>query len=82
MSKEQRGEGVGAYEALSLGGRDQPKTKNRHKTKTWVSLERNKERSNERKIKNLKRKNKSGFGVGPQEAPLLLLQLEGKRHQT
>lgn len=37
----------------SLGRTDQPKTKNRQKTKTWVCLERKKERSNERKRTNL-----------------------------
>lgn len=39
----------------SLGRTDQPKTKNRQKTKTWVCLERKKERSNERKRTNLKK---------------------------
>lgn len=38
----------------SLGRRDQPKTKHRQKTKTWVCLERETERSNERKRTNLK----------------------------
>lgn len=56
MSKERRGEGGEGHMKLwqSLGRRDQPKTKHRQKTKTWVCLERETERSNERKRTNLK----------------------------
>lgn len=65
----------------SLGRTDQPKTKNRQKTKTWVCLERKKERSNERK-KNKPKETKVGLEWEPRRHLCYCYSLEGKGHPT